>query len=311
MDSENLLHRIRNLGKLTRSESKIAAYLEKNFPLTAFETIASISSKSEVGKATVGRFINKLGYKGFPDFMESIRHDVVARLETPIEQYSHKKKTVKSDEADFVSQHIAITVENLNETYARLDPKQFHEAAETMARCKGRLYITGAATSQALANYFYLLACYLKEDTEFIEANVSTLAHRLADVSKRDVLFAITHYRFSAVTENIVRWFKEIGGKVILLTDREVNPVSSIADIQLVSRSKSPLMFNSRCASFLLLEALISAMTPLLDPQVYSRFKHFDDFFDQFSVFSPNIHRDKGDQRKAQKEKEERVSHLD
>jgi len=293
MDSENLLHRIRNSGKLTRSESKIASYLEKNYPLAAFETIASISSKAGVGKATVGRFINKLGYNGFSEFMRSLRHDVVTRLETPIQQYSDKKKMVKSNEADFVSQHIAITIENLNETYARLDQKQFYEAAEIMAKCQGRLYITGAATSQALAQYFYILVCYLKENTRLIDANVSTLAHRLADVTSQDVLFAITHYRFSAVTENITSWFKEMGCKVILLTDREVNPVSGIVDIQLVTRSKSLLMFNSRCASFLLLEALLSTMTPLLDPQVYNRFKHFEEFFKQFSVFSPNIHHDK------------------
>ena len=303
MDNDNLLHRIRNLGKLTRSESKIAAYLEKNYPLTAFETIASVSEKAKVGKATVGRFISKLGYRGFPDFMKSVRHDMVARLETPIEQYAHKKKKVVSDQADCFSQHISLTIENLNETYARLDLKQFSQAAAIMAKCQGKLYITGAATSQALANYFYLLVCYLKDNARFVDANVSTLAHKLADVSNQDVLFAITHYRFSAVTENMVRWFKKAGCKVVLLTDREVNPVSDLADIQMVTRSNSPLMFNSRSASFLLLEALISEMTPLLDPQVYKRFEHFDDFFKQFSIFSPNIHHEKNDLNHTLKDK--------
>jgi len=289
MDGDNLLRRIRNLGKLTRSEAKIAAYLETNYPLTAFETIASISKKASVGKATVGRFINRLGYKGFPEFMSSVRNDVVTRLESPIEQYSHKKKKVATDDADFFSQHISLAIENLNETYARLDQKQFNAAAEIMAKCTGKLYITGAATSQALANYFYLFVCYLKDNARFIDANISTLAHRLADVSSEDTLFAITHYRFSAVTENIVHWFKKRGCKVIIITDREVNPVSDIVDIQMVTRSNSPLMFNSRCASFLLLEALISAMTTLLDPQVFSRFQSFDELFEKFSVFSPNI----------------------
>ncbi len=293
MESDNLLYRIRNLGKLTRSEAKIAGYLEKNYPLTAFETIVSISEKADVGKATVGRFINKLGYNGFPEFMSSIRRDVVTRLETPIEQYSKKKNTVAADDTDFFHQHVSFAIKNFNETYARLDKKQFSAAAEILAKCPGKLYITGAATSQALANYFYLLVCYLREDAKFIDCNVSTLAHRLADVSSEDTLFAITHYRFSAVTENIVHWFKQKGCKVILLSDREVNPVADIVDIQLVTRSESPLMFNSRCASFLLLEALISAMTPLLDPQVFSRFQSFDVFFNKLSVFSSSIHPDK------------------
>lgn len=289
MSGDNLLRRIRNLGKLTRSETKIAVYLETNYPLTAFETIASISEKAGVGKATVGRFINRLGYTGFPEFMRSVRKDIVSRLETPIEQYLQKRNKVAKDDTDFFYQHISTALENLNETYARLDQKQFNTAAEAMANCTGNLYITGAATSQALAYYFYLFVCYLKENARMIDANISTLAHRLADVSGDDILFAITHYRFSAVTENIVHWFKEKGGKVIMVTDREVNPVSDIVDIQIVTRSLSPLMFNSRCATFLLLEALISAMTTLLDPQVFDRFKSLDELFKRFSVFSPGI----------------------
>ncbi|MCK5515356.1 MAG: MurR/RpiR family transcriptional regulator [Desulfobulbaceae bacterium] len=293
MESDNLLYRIRNLGKLTRSEAKIANYLEKNYPLTAFETIVSISEKADVGKATVGRFIKKLGYDGFLGFMSSVRRDVVTRLETPIEQYLQKKDTVTSADTDFFRQHISFAIENFNETYARLDKKQFDAAAEILAKCPGKLYITGAATSQALANYFYLLVCYLREDAKFIDCNISTLAHRLADVSSEDVLFAITHYRFSAVTENIVHWFKQKGCKVILLSDREVNPVADIVDIQMVTRSDTPLMFNSRCATFLLLETLISAMTPLLDPQVFNRFQSFDIFFKKLSVFSSTIPPDK------------------
>ena len=289
MDGDNLLRRIRNLGKLTRSEAKIAAYLETNYPLTAFETIASMSEKAGVGKATVGRFINRLGYKGFPEFMSSVRSDIVTRLETPIEQYSQKKKKATTDDTDFFYQHISQALDNLNETYARLDQKQFNAAAEAMAMCTGKLYITGAATSQALAHYFYLFVCYLRENAGLIDANISTLAHRLADVSHEDTLLAITHYRFSSVTENIVHWFKEKGCTVIMVTDREVNPVSDIVDIQMVTRSISPLMFNSRCATFLLLEALISVMTTLLDPQVFDRFKSFDKLFKKFSVFSPSI----------------------
>ena len=80
MDRDNLFYRIRNLEKLTKSEAKIAAYLEDHYPLTAFETIVSISKKAGVGKATVGRFITKLGYTGFPEFMKSIRR--IIRIKT-------------------------------------------------------------------------------------------------------------------------------------------------------------------------------------------------------------------------------------
>ena len=65
MKRESFLQRIRSLGKLTPSEAKVEAFFESNYPLTAFETITSVSKKAGVGTATVGRFLKRLGYNGF------------------------------------------------------------------------------------------------------------------------------------------------------------------------------------------------------------------------------------------------------
>ncbi len=112
-----------------------------------------------------------------------------------------------------------------------------------------------------------------------------TLAHTLADISADDVLFAMTHQRFSHATVNISRWFAKHNAKIVLLSDREVTPISPLATIHLVSYANAPLLFSSRSASFLLLEALIAAMTIILDKQVPDRFALFDDFFDDFPTF--------------------------
>jgi DNA-binding MurR/RpiR family transcriptional regulator len=284
-ENKNLLQRIKGLEKLTRSEEKIAAFLEHHYPLTAFETITSISTKASVGKATVGRFIKRLGYRNFPDFMNSIQDEMISRLESPIERYAKKRVTDAKQAEDQLELHISHAIRNLQETLKRIDKIRFNEAAELMATCEGRLFVAGAATSQALADYFHLLASYLRRDVHLVDVNAGTLAHQLADVSSNDVLFAMTHQRFAKITVQISGWFKKRKGRVVLLTDRENTPISGQADIQLVSYSRAPVMFASRCSSFLILEALIARMTIILDPLVHERFALFDDFFRDFSPF--------------------------
>lgn len=282
---KNILQRIRELGKLTRSEEKIARLIESHYPLTAFETIASISRKASVGKATVGRFIKRLGFTNFADFMKRNQDEMVSRLESPIERYTQKRERELKPDEDQLTLHVSHAINNLRETLQRIDKEKFNEAAEIMASENGRLFVAGAATSQALADYFHLLASYLRKDVYLIDANVGTLAHQLADVNSDDILFAMTHQRFSKITVKISQWFAKKGAKIILLSDREVTPVSGHAHIQIVSCSHAPLMFSSRCSSFLLLEVLIAMMTMKLDRQVKSRFQLFDEFFTDFSTF--------------------------
>lgn len=282
---EDLLQRIRKLDRLTPSEKKIAAYFEQNYPLNAFETIAAVSGKVGVGKATIGRFITRLGYRGFPDLMKSVQQEMISRLESPTQRFSQKREKYGDRKHDQLHRHVTQGIQNIEETLRRMDPDQFCRAAELMANCRGKLFVMGSATSEALANYFHLLASYLRKDVTLVDTNIGTLAHRLADVSSQDTLFAITHQRSSRITVNVSQWFAGRGARVILLTDREVTAISRIADIQLVACSNAPLMFSSRAASFLLLEALVSTMAVTLNPDISGRLASFDEFFEKFSVF--------------------------
>ena len=62
MSTPAIFDRIRALEHLTPSKTKIAQYLDKAYPLLALETVTSISARARVGRATVVRFISRMGY---------------------------------------------------------------------------------------------------------------------------------------------------------------------------------------------------------------------------------------------------------
>lgn len=283
----SILERIKRLEKLPPSEAKVANFLETHYPLTAFETISSLSQKAGVGKATVGRFIKRLGYESFSQFLKDTRSEVVSRLESPIERYSMRKEQLNEKSNDSLRLHINYTIKNLDDIRAQNSPELFHRAAELLSNCENRLYIMGSATAYALAYYFYLLARYLRDGLYLLQPNTSTLPHQLIDVTDKDVLLVITQYRFSAQTVKVAEWFSGKKSKIVLVADRQLNPVTDIANIQLVSSSEGPPLFNSRCGTLVILEAMLTAMTSLLEDRVYPRFTKFEELRKEFGTFAP------------------------
>ena len=286
MSNDTVLNRLRALGPLSRSEAKLAALLEKERGRLAFETIQTISDKAGVGKATVGRFIARLGFASFSDFMESLRDEVVERLDTPAERYSVNKLHGTADSADPFGAFIDFTQRNLEEMRATIDGADVREAARILLKAPGTLYVIGGATSQGLAYFFHMLAMYFRERVVLLDANPLLIAHSMIGVTERDALLAIMHYRFSAQTVQAARLFDAKDAGIVLITDREHTPISDIAAVQLVAKTDSPSLFASRCGALLLLEAIIAAMVPLEEKKVLERFSRFEELRDELGAFA-------------------------
>jgi DNA-binding MurR/RpiR family transcriptional regulator len=74
---------------------------------------------------------------------------------------------------------------------------------------------------------------------------------------------------------------------VILITDRELTPLTGLATIQLVVRSEGLSMFDSNCSRLAVIEALVLAMIRQLEAQIQNRAEVCESLFESFSTFVP------------------------
>ena len=284
---ETLLDRIRKLDKLSASEAKIAELFEESYPLTALETVTSISAKSCVGKATVVRFISRLGFKNFKEFNEQLKEELTVRLESPYTRFSKNKSDSAVDKDDLLGRFIEHARKDMEEAHARIDPEHILAAGKIMASCQGVLYLAGQGESYSLAHLFCNQLLYLRENVTFLQGLVSNLPHKLIDVTPNDVLFAIARQRYGYQTYRTCKWFSRRGATVILLTDKEVSPSSEVADIQLVARSQGPGMFANNLSRLAVLETLTWLMSSLLEGSLIERSEICEKLFEDFDVFMP------------------------
>ncbi len=283
MTNSDFIDRLKSLDRLTKSEARVFDFFESNYPLTAFETISSIAEKAEVGKATVGRFLKRLGYESFQDFKIALQAGVVNQLDSPLSRYSAQKSKVGEAKSNPLSEHVETSIKNLHKTRTLITPEQLDEAAKLLASCEGRLCIMGTATSQSLAHYFFLLAKHLRDNVVLLDASLTSIRHMLVDVGPKDTLLVITHSRYGTMSAKVAKWFKNYNCPVVLLADKAVTLASSYADIQLLTSSHGTPLFNSRVASMVVIESLLIGMAPYLEEEFIKRHDLFNELRKEFS----------------------------
>lgn len=288
MDGGTLFDRIQKLNRLTKSEAKIVNFINHAHSRIAFEKVTSIAKKADVGKASVVRFISRLGFESFKGFQNCVQEEIQDHLEKPIERFlTHEQSGgSRNDEKDLLKQTITQVVKNLHGAHERIKPKKFEEAARLLSNTKSTLYVAGNLASFGLAYFFWVYARYLRERVQLVENLGSVAPYELLDVRAKDTLFVVTHHLYSRQTQLIVEFFALREAKIVMLTDTEINPFSHLAEVVLVAPCESSSLFDSSAALLVVMEALIARVERKLKSTTYKRFKAADELFSHLDVFA-------------------------
>ncbi len=285
MGTSTIFDRIRALDRLTPSEAKIAQYLDKAYPLLALETVTSISERARVGRATVVRFMSRLGYSSFAEFQQSLRHELLLKLEATGSLHQSNSRPFKES----VSQlrlHCDLVARNLNEACSRIDEPTLHDCASRIAQCSGSIYILGRRMSFGMAYLFTIQLSYLRDGVFLIDNLGGNSPNYINQMSSQDLVFAIFQSRYSRFTERTAHACVQRGCRLILLTDREVNPLSHLATLQLVAPSEGLYIFDSRCSGLAVLETLINLVAVQYKNKLDPRLKQLETTLNDFNTFS-------------------------
>ncbi len=287
MTAQDLIDKIRSLKKLTPSEAKIAEYFSRNYAEIVFENVTSISQKTGVSKATVVRFISKLGYHKFSAFRSELRHSALLERKPLPTRYTLKKEQLNNDDLDILGRNFSDIMKNLQDTHLLIDQKTFMAAARTIVEPGRNLYITGQRTSYAMAYVFHIMIKRIRPDSFLLGPQTTMLPDLLMDINSRDVLFAIFRHPYAKQTLRIARRFSDQGAQIILVTDSEFSPLADLAHIQIVVASEGFSIFQSCTAVTAVLETLNIAALRFCDKTIYNRLENAEKLFRDFELFCP------------------------
>ena len=67
------------LDELTRAERQLAHLILENYPASGLGPLSVLAKDAKVSVPTVSRMVQKLGYKGYPEFQAELREELKAK----------------------------------------------------------------------------------------------------------------------------------------------------------------------------------------------------------------------------------------
>src|SRR5256714_7641731 len=173
------------LDSLSPAERRLARVLLASYPIAGLESGARFAERARVSPPTVTRFITKLGFRGYPEFQENLRHEVQARLSSPLARYRDEPKRESP-----VDDALAVWTSNLKSTVELLSARDMKEAVELLADVRRRVMVPGGRVSATLARYLAGQLHLLRPGIGLVDAERSAPAQQLIDMRRTDLLVA-------------------------------------------------------------------------------------------------------------------------
>jgi len=257
----NLFVRVDSCAKkLTSAESRILEFVRSTYPYRVLGPARISAEKVGVSTATVIRFFGKLGYQSYAELQSEARAEVSAKLSSPLARVHLTGPEAPSSAAIFKGA-FATDTSNLARTYKANRVVDFQKIIQTIVRVEhNRLYIMGTKNSSAVVQYLYANLNLCVPNVVLLAGDDGALADGMVHANSDDVLFVVSIRRYAHNTIKVSKYFKEMGARVICITDSKDSPVAQIAETYLLVDLVSISPFDSFTAAFSLCNAIVGAV---------------------------------------------------
>jgi DNA-binding MurR/RpiR family transcriptional regulator len=262
------------LDSLSPAERKLARVLLASYPIAGLESVARFAERAGVSPPTVTRFITKLGFRGYPEFQESLRHEVQARLSSPLTRYRNEPAQRGTDSV--LNHALDVAAHNLKTTLDVLSHRDANEAVERLSDVRRGVWVLGGRVSAPVARYLAAQLHLLRPGIGLVDAERSSPAQQLIDMRKADVLVVFDFRRYQADTIESARVASARGCNVILFTDPWLSPASAYARQVITTSVDTVGPFDSLVGAMAVVEAVVAAVLSRLGPRAQLRMQNLE-----------------------------------
>ncbi len=282
--SDTIAERLqKSFASLTRAERQLADSILENYPVSGMGTITIVARNADVSTPTVARMVQKLGFKGFPDFQAALRRELRDKVSDPIAKRASWAGAAPDEH--ILNRFTEAVIGNIRQSLGQVDVETFEQSCAWLADLDRAVFVVGGRITRSLADYFFLHMQVARPKVTHIQSISNAWPHYLLDMKKDDVLVVFDVRRYENSTLKLAEMAAERGARIILFTDQWCSPVSKFADRYFSSRIVVPSAWDSMIAVQLLLETVIAEVQERNWPVTRQRMQSLEDMFDRTRLF--------------------------
>ncbi|MBB4121087.1 MurR/RpiR family transcriptional regulator [Martelella radicis] len=202
----------RVLPQLSPAERKLGEFL-LDFPgeLGSYDA-QELARLCDVSKATVSRFIRRLGFSSYDQAKKAVRDE---RQTGSRAFFAHAEPEAN---AAALALDMREEKDNLDWTFANLDANDLDRLAAAVVESR-KVWIAGQRISQSFAHYLYWQLTKIVSDVVVFPQGGETLGEHVARIAEGDLVIAITLRRRIAGTRQLLDSIVESGARLALISD--------------------------------------------------------------------------------------------
>jgi len=271
------------LDDMTRAERQLALSILENYPASGLGPLTAVAKGANVSVPTVARMVQKLGYKGYPEFQAHLRDELGAIAKGPIAKHETWAEAAPSEH--ILNRFTDAVIDNIRSTLAHIDPVDFDKACDLVADQDRHLYIVGGRITHTMAEYLFLHMQVIRPNLTHVQSTSNTWPHYLLNAKKGDVFVVFDVRRYENNTLKLAEMARERGALIILFTDQWRSPIHRLADVTLTCRIVVPSAWDSAATTMLLVESMISQIQTLDWANSKGRMQELEELFDKTKLF--------------------------
>ncbi len=282
-NTNDLLNRInKNYSKMSKGQKLLATYITDNYDKAVFLTAAKMGEIVGVSESTVVRFAMSLGYKGYPEFQDSLAELVRNKLNSVQRMEVTYGRISQSDILQTVLQSDA---DKLKTTLEKIDHNAFDLAVETILNAKN-IYVVGIRSCAPLASFLSFYLNLMFNNVRLLQTNSSSeIFEQMVRIGEDDVIIGISFPRYSMRTLKALEFANNRNAKVVTITDSIHSPMNLYSSCNLIADSDMASIVDSLVAPLSVINALIVALCMKKQKEVAKTLTTLEEIWDEYQVY--------------------------
>lgn len=259
--------------QLTKSEKRIASFLNQNQDEAAFLPAGDIAERLQLSEATMVRFARNLGFDNYPAMrvalQDSFRHRLThsARMRSRLDE-------LRSG-GDIFERLVASEIDFLTEALQTLDRKAFNAAVELL-RTHQRIFVFGLGPSISLVDLLDIRLTRSARHVIPLKVSGREILEPLLLMTGADLLIAIGFFNVTPSLQMALDFANQHKTPVILLTDMLGPLVGEKADVILSARRGPVSAFHSLTVPMTIVNAMLLALTSMDQENIMTNLDKLD-----------------------------------
>jgi len=242
-------------NSLPKNQKKIADYFINNFDKIPFENVQDLSIATGASVASIVRFSQRAGFKGFSELRDSITGSLQKELTNKQIFPLFEKHKV---EEDLLTEVANLDIKNINDTLNLIERSTFNYVINRISKSE-RVFTAGLGISYLLSEILAYQLTQVGISSSVLQHSHTLFNEHILFLNSRDLLIVFSFPPYSKETIEAAEYASKRKIDVISITNKHASPVTFYSKANLIVKSENMLYTNSFAAISVLINAIATA----------------------------------------------------